>query len=399
MADEQTPTPAEQAAAAAAMVDSAPAEPPAQAPVADSPAAEAAPAPAPAPTAPSSNITLDQLIALAIEQEASDIHFGEEARIALRVRGNFVFIENVAQLSKEEVEAMINQMVTDIAEQRRLESVRELDFSYVHSSGVSFRVNAYYSQGRLMASMRMISKHLPTVDEIGIPEVMKKALALKEGLILVTGSTGSGKSTSTQAMLQYVNENMTYHVITIENPIEHIFKEEKSIFSQREIGKDTLTYPNALHSASREDPNLIMISEINDKDTLESVLSLVESGRLVIATMPTKNVHLTIEHIMSMYPQDEQAIMLDRFAENLAVIMSQDLLDRTDEQGRVGVYEVLVANKGIRNIIKHATLSQLRTAMQSGAQEGMMTMDTYAAQLAQNGIISPEDAQQYVPEV
>jgi len=265
------PEVATQAAQAAAMVDSAPV----QAPVAETPI----------PVTPTSNITLDQLIALAIEQNASDIHFGEGTRIAFRKEGKFVFIENVADLSKDDVEAMINQMVTDIAEQRRLESVRELDFSYVHSTGVSFRVNAYYSQGQLRASMRMISKHLPTVDEIGIPEVMKKALSLKEGLILITGSTGSGKSTSTQAMLEYVNENMVYHIITIENPIEHIFQEDKSIFSQREIGKDTLTYPNALHSASREDPNLIMISEINDNDTLDAVLSLVESGHLVIATI------------------------------------------------------------------------------------------------------------------
>ena len=350
----------------------------------------------PAPASP--NITLDQLVTLAIDQDASDIHFGEGSRIALRKGGSFVFIENVDALSKEEVEAMINTMVTDIAEQRRLETVRELDFSYVHPTGVSFRVNAYYAQGRLQASMRMISKHLPTVDQIGIPEVMKKALTLEEGLILVTGSTGSGKSTSVQAMLQYVNENLVYHIITIENPIEYIFREEKSLFSQREIGKDTLTFPNALHAASREDPNLIMISEINDSDTLDAVLSLVESGHLVIATMPTKNIKQTIEHVITMYPKEEQAIMLDRLSENLAVIMSQDLLNRIDEQGRVAVYEVLLANKAAKHVIKHATLDQLRTVMESGAQEGMITMDTYAYQLAQNGIISQEDVKMFREE-
>lgn len=352
----------------------------------------------PAAPAPNANITLDQLVNLAIQQDASDIHFGEGSRVAFRVGGKFVFIENVDALSKQEAESMIDAMIADAAERRRLETVRELDFSYLHSSGVSFRVNAYYSQGALNASMRMISKHLPTVEQIGIPEVMKKALTLKEGLILVTGSTGSGKSTSCQAMLQYVNQNLVYHVITIENPIEHIFKGEKSIFSQREIGKDTLTYPNALRSASREDPDLIMVSEINDKDTLDSILALVESGHLVIATIPTKNVRMTIEHIMTMYTREEQAIMLERFADSLAVILSQDLLDRIDEPGRVAVYEVLVSNKGIRNIIKHATLSQLRTAMESGAQEGMITMDSYAYNLAQSGIISQEDSLQYVPE-
>jgi len=343
-------------------------------------------------------ITLDQLVALAIEQEASDIHFGENSRITLRVGGKFVFIENVTKLSKGDAEAMINQMVDDDAERKRLETIRELDFSYIHSTGVNFRVNVYFSQGRLMASMRMISKHLPTVDEIGIPEVMKNAMTLKEGLILVTGSTGSGKSTSTQALLQYVNENMVYHVITIENPIEHIFKEDKSIFSQREVGKDTLTYSNALHSASREDPNLIMVSEINDAETMNEILSLVESGHLVIATMPTKNVLQTIEHIISMYSQEDQPIMLDRFSDSLSVILSQNLLDRIDQPGRVAVYEVLLANNGVKNIIKHGSLSQIRTAMESGTQEGMVTMDAYANQLAQNGFISQGDVQQYVPE-
>ena len=358
-------------------------------------------APAPvetaAPAAPS--ITLDQLIGIAIEQDASDIHFGEGSRIALRVGGKFVFIENISAFSKEETESIVFSMLPNEAEQRRLETVRELDFSYIHSTGVSFRVNAYYSRGRLTASMRMISKHLPTLNELGVPEVMKKFLNIKQGLVLITGTTGSGKSTTTQAMLEYVNENFVSHVITIENPIEHIFKENKSIFSQRELGKDTLTFSNALHSASREDPNIVMVSEINDRETLDAVLNLVEMGHLVIASMTTKNALQTIEHVISMYPQEDQSIMLDRFSDNLACILSQDLLDRIDMAGRAAVFEIMIANKAIKNIIRHNSLSQLRTAMESGIQEGMILMDTYAYQLAERGFISKDDAQAYVPEV
>lgn len=361
-------------------------------------AAEAQAAPAtPAAPAAGPSITLDHLVSIAIEQDASDIHFGEGSRISLRVGGKFVFVENVDKLTKEDMEVMIKEMLPGEAERKRLQTLRELDFSYIHSSGVSFRVNVYYSRERLTASMRMISKHLPKMEELGIPEIMKEFFKLRQGLILVTGTTGSGKSTSIQAMLDYVNDTYVYHVITIENPIEHIFKENKAIFSQRELGKDTLTFSNALHSATREDPNLIMISEINDRETLDAVLNLVEMGNLVIAAIPTKNVLQTIEHITAMYPAEEQGIMQDRLAESLAVIMSQDLLDRIDQPGRVAVYEVLVANKGVQNIIKHGNLSQLRSAMESGAQQGMVTMDAYAYQLAGNNIISKEDYEQYLP--
>lgn len=357
---------------------------------------EAVNQPTPVPVA-SSAITLDQLVSIAIEQDASDIHFGEGSRIALRVGGKFVFVENVDKLSKADADAMVKAMLPGDTEQKRFQTLREMDFSYIHSSGVSFRVNIYYSRDRLNGSMRMISKHLPKMDELGIPEVMKKFFTLRQGLILVTGTTASGKSTSIQAMLEYVNDTFVYHVITIENPIEHVFQENKSIFSQRELGKDTLTFTNAIHSATREDPNIIMISEINDREMMDSVLNLVEMGHLVIASIPTKNVLQTVEHIVAMYPHEEQDVMQSRLSESLAVIMSQDLLDRIDQPGRVAVYEILIANKGVKHIIKHGTFSQLRTSMESETQAGMMTMDAYAYQLSDNGIISKEDMEQYVP--
>ncbi len=351
----------------------------------------------PVPQAPVAkpNITLDQLITLAIEKEASDIHFGEGSRIALRVEGQFVYIENVEELSKAEAEQMVKELIKNEEELKRLERVKEVDFSYLHSSGVSFRVNVFYSRGRLSAVLRMISKHLPTMQELGIPDVMKRFLELREGLILITGTAGSGKSTSIQAMLEHVNENFVYHIITIENPIEHIFTDKKSIFSQREIGKDTLTYTNALHSATREDPNIIMVSDIADRETLDAVLDLVEMGHLVVGSMATKNVRQTIEHMISLYPHDEQEQLQDRLSSALSVILSQDLLDRIDQKGRVAVYEVCICNSAIANIIKHGNLGQLRTTMENAANEGMVTMDAYAYQLAERGVIDKEDVNQY----
>lgn len=340
-------------------------------------------------------ITLDQLVTIAIEQDASDIHFTENGRVALRIGGKFVFIENIERLPSADTQAMIEIMLPTEAERKRLQTMRELDFSYIHTSGVSFRVNLFYSRGNLSTVMRMISKHVPSMEELGIPQIMKQFLSLREGLILVTGPTGSGKSTSIQAMLEYVNQNFVYHVITIENPIEHVFKNGKSIFSQRELGKDTLSFSNAIRSATREDPNLIMVSEIRDRETMDAVLSLVEMGHLVIASMSTKNAMQTLEHVISLYPHSEQNIMLDRFADSLLGILSQDLLDRADQPGRVAVYEFLMATKGMKNIIRYATLSQLRTGMEADAQQGTITMDNYAYQLEQRGYISKEDAAQY----
>jgi len=341
-------------------------------------------------------VTLDQLISLAIEQYASDIHFGEGGRVALRVGGKIVFIENIASLSKESANAMIFSMLPDEVEQKRLKMLRELDFSYTHSSGVSFRVNAFYKQGRLSVVMRMISKHLSSIDNLGIPGEVKKLLPMREGLILVCGPAGSGKSTSIQSMLEYINQNFVKHVITVENPIEYVFEEKKCIFSQREVGKDTLTTENALQSAVREDPNVIMVSDIDDQKVLDNVLTLVETGHLVIASLSTKDSRQTIEKMVNMYHQSQQKQVQERISDNLIAVLSQDLVDRAEQSGRVGVFELLLNTQNIRNIIKQGNLTQLRTAMQSAADEGMVTMDTYAYQLASQGVISQESVMRFI---
>lgn len=343
------------------------------------------------PVVTQAKVTLDQLINLCIEKEASDIHFGEGGRVALRKEGKIMFIENIEPLSKEDAEAMIFSIIQTDDEKQRLERVREIDLSYTHSSGVNFRINIFYQRGMLSASMRMISKHLLTMEELGIPEQVKKLLSLREGLIIVAGAAGSGKSTSIQAMLEHVNQNSVEHIITIENPIEYVFEDSQSFFSQREIGKDTLTMANALSSAIREDPNVIMVSDISDIETLEHVLTVVETGHLVIAAMPTKNARQTLERMIAMYPHNQQAQAQDRIADSMICVLAQDLVDRVDQAGRVGIYELVIFDPSIQNIVKHGNLNQLRTAIQSGAGEGMISMDTYAYQMAQQGVISQED--------
>jgi twitching motility protein PilT len=340
-------------------------------------------------------VTLDHLINLCIEKEASDIHFGGGDRVALRVQGKIAFVDNLAVLPEEKVQSIVFEMLSDAAEQKRLERIREIDFSYTHKNGVNFRVNAFYQQGLLSAVMRMISKQVMTLEELNVPIAVRQLLSLRKGLILITGTAGSGKSTTIQAIIEYINQNSVEHIITIENPIEYIFEDKNSIITQREVGKDTLTIPNALKSAVREDPNIIMVSEIKDLETLDQIMTVVETGNLVFATMPTGNATQTLERMITMYPQIQQQQAEQRIATNLLAILSQDLVDKTNQSGRVAVYELLINTPGIQNLIKRANLGQIRTAMQSSTEEGMITMDVFAYQLAQQGVISEESASRF----
>jgi len=340
-------------------------------------------------------ITLDQLVNLCIEKEASDVHFREGGRAALRVGGKMIFIENINILTKREVELMINSILTNEEEKKRFENFREIDFSYTHSNGVNFRVNLFYQKDKLAGVMRMISKHIPSMEELGIPEIIKDILANREGLILVCGTAGSGKSTSIQSMIQYINNNFVKHIVTVENPIEYVYEDKKSMVTQREVGKDTLTFDNALRSAIREDANIVMVSEINNYEIMDDVLDLVETGHLVIATMLTKDASQTVERMVSFYPPDMRKMAQDRIASDLVAVVAQDLVQRKDQTGQIALFELMFMNQSISQIIKRGNFVQLRSAIQSGAEEGMITMDSYASELARHNLISQEIASEY----
>lgn len=346
-----------------------------------------------------STITLDQLVNLGIEKGASDIHFREGGRVALRVGGKIIFIENVNVLSKEDTEAMVNEMMPNEDDKERLETDRGVDFAFTASTGVNFRVNVFYQQGKLAGVMRMISKHVSTLEELGVPEVMKNFLGVREGLILVVGTAGSGKSTTVQSMLGHINDNYVRHILTIENPIEHVFEGNQSMFTQREIGKDTLGVDVALESAVREDANIVMVDEIRDFETFDKVLDLVETGHLVIASMLTRDVPQTIERMINMYPQDLRLQAQERVATNLTAVLAQDLVERQDQPGLVAVFELMFMNDNMRQIIKRGNFVQIRTGIQSAMQEGMITMDNYAMQLAERGMISQEQVNEFIQRV
>jgi twitching motility protein PilT len=343
-----------------------------------------------------SRITLDQLINLCIEKEASDIHFREGGRVALRVGGKMIFVENVDVLTKEEMESIVSSLVPNGDEREKLEHDREIDFSYTHANGVNFRVNLFFQKGMPTGVMRMIYKNVPSMQDLGVPENIKNVLGLREGLILVCGTAGSGKSTTIQSMIEHINENFIKHVLTIENPIEYVYEDKKSIITQRELGKDTLTMDKALNSAIRMDVNVVMVSEVNSYEELDDLLNLVETGHLVIASMQTRDASQTVERMVSYYPPDMRKRAQDRIANDLIAILAQDLAERQDQAGLIAIFELMFMNQSIRQVIKRGNFVQLRTAIQSAANEGMITMDSYAYELAQQGIITQDQASEYV---
>jgi len=336
----------------------------------------------------SGNVMLNQLIDLCIEKEASDIHFREGGRADLRVRGQIIFIENTDKLSKEDVEAIIRTIIPGEYEINRLKNNKEVDFAYIHKNGVNFRVNLFYQKGKMAGVMRMIPKNIPDFNTLGVPEIVKNFVNLKEGLIVTCGNAGSGKSTTVQSMLEYINQNSVRHILTVENPIEYAFEDKKSMFTQREIGKDTLRSIDALRSAFREDINVIMVSDIVDFDTLDSIFNLVETGHLVIVSITAKDSVQAVERMVSIYPNEMRQYAQNRLAVNLTAVLAQDLAEKKDKSGLVPVFELMITNQNIQKIIKSGNFIQIKNAIQLSENEGMISMERYIQMLAEQGIIS-----------
>ena len=257
-------------------------------------------------------VTLDDILDLAIDQEASDVHMGAKGKIGLRINGHICFIENIPALTTEQAERIIYSMIPNDSMKETLIRTKELDFSYEHKDGTAFRVNLFYKRGNISTLMRRIATDAWSIDEIGIPHAVYELIKAKQGLILITGPTGSGKSTSMQSMLEYINLTRVEHVLTIEDPIEFIFKPKKSLISQREIGSDTLSFANALRGALRQDPDIVMIGEMRDPETIMAAMNLAETGHLVMSTLHTSSAAQTIARLASAFPPEQHMQIYSR---------------------------------------------------------------------------------------
>ena len=332
--------------------------------------------------------SLAELLELTVKEGASDLHLTVGISPIIKVNGKLVRLEHEI-LRPEDTEAYAREILQDAYE--KYDAIGEYDTSYsIHGKG-RFRVNIYKQRNSTALAIRVISLDMPTLDSLGYPETLKDICNLKRGLVLVTGPTGSGKSTTLAALINEINSNRESHIITIEDPIEFLHKHNKSIVNQREIGKDTLSYERALKAALREDPDVILIGEMRDLETISTAITAAETGHLVFSTLHTIGAAKTIDRIVDVFPPHQQEQIKIQLASVLQIIISQQLVETVDGD-RNAALEIMVATPAIKNLIREGKTHKIESSIQTGSKYGMRTMDMELANLYREGIITQETA-------
>lgn len=330
-----------------------------------------------------------RLLDLAISKGASDVHVVVGSHPLLRIDGRLLPVTSEPPLTLDKV----NNLLSEIAKVEMLEKVKnktEVDFSFEYN-GTRFRTNIYLQKDLPAASLRLIPSKIKSYSELGLPPIVEFFTSQSQGLVIITGPTGHGKSTTLASMLEKINLERREHIITIEDPVEYVFKSEKSLISQREVGSDTLTFPAALRSALREDPNVILIGEMRDLETIESALTIAETGHLVLTSLHTNSAAQTIDRIVGVFPAYQQQQIRSQLASVLLGVMSQRLIPKVSG-GRIIAAEVMIANPAIRNLIRDSKVHQIPNVIQTSASEGMILLDKVLAELISRGEVSLEDA-------
>lgn len=338
-------------------------------------------------------ITLDplmkKLLDLAIERKASDLHLTVGVPPTIRIDGKLVAVPEESPLTSETVSKLIQSFMTQ-EQLERLKLRKEVDFSFGYQT-TRFRTNTYFQKGNLAASLRLISKQIKSIAELGLPPLLEKFTSPSQGFFIITGPTGHGKSTTLAAMVNHINHSRSEHIVTIEDPIEYVFEHDKSIISQREVGSDTNSFARALRSALREDPNVVLVGEMRDLETIDAALTLAETGHLVFTTLHTNSAAQTADRIIDVFPPHQQQQVRMQLANVLLGVASQRLLPRTSG-GRVAACEIMVANSAVRATIREGKTHQLPNIIQTSAAEGMITMDKVLAELVSKGEITIDNA-------
>ncbi|MFB3881994.1 MAG: type IV pilus twitching motility protein PilT [Armatimonadota bacterium] len=339
---------------------------------------------------PIEEVHIDELLRLVVEKRGSDLHLASGVPPVMRIDGQ-LYATNYEALSDFEVQRMIYAILTD--EQIRVfETDYELDCSYQLRGVSRFRVNVYRDRGAVAGAFRVIPSKIPTVRELGLPLVLEDLSRRPRGLVLVTGPTGSGKSTTLAAMIGQINNERSMHIITIEDPIEYLHSHKRSLINQRELGADTRSFAQALRHALREDPDVILVGEMRDLETMALAITAAETGHLVFSTVHTNNAAQTVDRIVDVFPPGQQEQIRIQLSNNLEAVLSQQLLPRAGTPGRIAAMEIMIASPAIRNLIREAKAHQITSIIQTSAHLGMQTMDQCLRDLYQRGLITYEEA-------
>jgi len=333
---------------------------------------------------------ITQLLAFGVEQGASDCHLSSGEPPMLRVHGDLKKLDS-ATLSPDEVHALIFDIMND-SQRKTFQETLECDFSFALGETARFRVNVFMQRKGEAAVFRTIPTKVLTLEELGMPPILKQLCEKEKGLILVTGPTGSGKSTTLAGMVDYLNESFEGHILTVEDPIEFVHKSKKCLVNQRELGPNTQSFANALRSALREDPDIILVGEMRDLDTIQLALTAAETGHIVFGTLHTSSAPKTVDRVIDVFPPSQQAQIRSQFAESIEAVITQTLCKKKGG-GRVPALEIMTGSTAVRNLIREGKIHQIPGTMQVSQKDGMQTMDMALTSLVNRGLVTREEAQ------
>jgi twitching motility protein PilT len=335
--------------------------------------------------------SVDQLLERMVELNASDLHLTAGSPPVVRLRGKLERLGDAPRLTPDLTQELLYRILsTD--QQKHLEINRQIDFSHSIPGVARFRVNVYWQRESLAAAFRLIPTQLKTLEELGLPPSLHELADQPRGLILVTGPTGSGKSTTLASLIDEINRNRSDHIMTIEDPIEFLHQHKRCIVNQREIGPDATGFADALRAALRQDPDVILVGEMRDRETIGTALTAAETGHLVFATLHTQSAPQTIDRIIDVFPAEQQAQVRTQLAGTLQGIITQALLPTADGNGRVAALEILLLDDAVRNVIRQAKIEQVYSYMQTGTRRGMQTMEQSLADLVMRNVVTYNEA-------